>query len=136
MNKFEREETEALFDAIWSRNMRIDIQAHFYDWDIDEDKDVSIDMPRLNRDSVLLKRICSEVIYNRGAMLIRFYARRGMFEIAGINAVNGTGEWSCMSEYELRDNLDIAKNEVPVVLDHGKRECSHFIYSPNLTEEL
>ena len=57
-------------------------------------------------------------------MVIRFFVAREKFEIAGVKALNGTGEWSCFSEYELEDCYEygLDSNEKAIMLPHEKNE--------------
>lgn len=120
LDAVEKKEAESLFREIWDRKVRADINCGFYDWDEDVEKSISYTLPKLDRSmaEMELKRLCANVIYNRGNMIIRFYARRGMFEIAAIKAYNGTGEWENFSDidFEMCFENGIAPNETIIQL--------------------
>jgi hypothetical protein len=122
MDEFEKEEANLLFNAIWNKNMRAEIECDIFDWDTEQERLLSLTVPRKNREKyeTELRKVCATTIYNRGSMYIRFFANRGQFEIVGIKAFNGTGEWSCFSEYELLDCFEegLKPNEKVILLSH------------------
>jgi len=123
LDAFERHEADTLFEAIWNRETRVDINGELYDWDADELRSVSLTVPRLKRTDDIeyeLRRVCAMIIYNRGVMVLRFFADRGRFEIAGINVPEGNGRWESMSKETLTENLNggIDSNETVVMLGH------------------
>ena len=128
MNEFERKEAETLFEAVWSKGVRTEVLIDYYDWDEDEYKEAELDLPRDKRTELPLKKVCADVIYNRGVLMAHFYTRRGMFEIAGVKVFNGTGEWVNLSEDELRESVDFNDNEKAITLPHGENTCSRLVF--------
>lgn len=128
----ETEETESLFKAIWDKNMRFEGTYSFYDWDEDTFDDQSIEVPRKNRDAYMydFKRICASVIYNRGNMLLKFYARRGGYEIVAVHVGDGRGIWECLSKAEIQESyttnegypMSFEDNETVVFLEKEEKE--------------
>lgn len=132
MDEYEQKEADLLFHAIWDRHQRAEITCEMFDWDKDEEMHIEYVLPRDDREEPELRRICNMMVYNRGSMVIRFYARRGLFEIAGVAALNGTGEWSCFSEYELIDCLGgLDANEKAICLPKGENTCARILRMPS-----
>ena len=123
MDAFEIREAELLFDAAWNKNCRFSIMSIYYDWDEDEDFSAQMSVPRKDREEYKteFREACAFTIYNRGIMIFKFLVGRGLFEIAGVKAINGTGEWSSMSEEELSHYLEdgFASTDKYTILDHG-----------------
>lgn len=128
----ETKETESLFNAIWEKNVRMEGSVSYYDWDEDEFFDSSIEVPRKDRDNYQydFKRLCANVIYNRGNMLLKFYSRRGGFEIVGIHVGDGKGTWECLTKSEIQGEytgndgmpMIIEDNETVIFLERPEEE--------------
>lgn len=127
MNDFEIREAELLADAIWEKNMRVEIQSQIFDWDKDEELGISLTVPRDDRNGLRyeLMKVCAKMVYNRGTMVARFFSGRGEFEVAGVKALTGTGEWSCLSEWELSECYEegLYSNEKAIILEHKENDA-------------
>lgn len=124
LDPIERQETESLMSAVWDRNMRFEMSANMYDWDTDREMATNITVPRENRTESMRNEVmllCAKVIYNRGNMLVKFYAGRGSFEYAGIT-VRRSGRWSGLSEFELADEYTNGGGD-PFTLKENERIC-------------
>lgn len=126
LDESELAETESLFQAIWNKNCRVEGSISYYDWDEDEYVSTSICLPKKEREKYMynLKLICAEIIYNRGEMLLRFFVRRGEFELAAVHVGDGRGIWECLSETEILSQytengepMEIEDNETIIFLE-------------------
>lgn len=126
----ERREADSLFKAIWDKNMRLEGSVSYYDWDEDRFFEGGLKVPRKNRDGFEpdLRRVCANVIYNRGNMFLKFFARRGAFEIAGVHVGDGQGVWECLTKAEIQSSYtddngnptQFEDNETVIFLDRDE----------------
>lgn len=121
MDAVEVKETETLFDAIWNRNQRFEGSITYFDWDADSVFDTGITVPRDEREPLYydFKLWCAKIIYNRGSIVVKFYANRGKFEVACI-LVDGDGHWYCIDESAMSERYVDGEGK-PVTLKSNER---------------
>lgn len=121
LDPIEIRETETLFNAIWEKGTRMEGIISYYDWDNDSFVSDSIEVPRKDREGYKydFKRICANIIYNRGNMLLKFYSRRGGFEVVGIHVGDGQGIWECLTKAEIQ-TMYTTNEGAPMVIEDNE----------------
>ena len=111
-DKIEIKETDLLFDEIWDREVRAELDYSYLDYDEDVYYDKSLVLPKKDRDSIKynFKLELATIIYNRGTLFIRLFSGRGKFEVVSIE-VNGDGIWRCLKKSEIEETYDLGEDE-------------------------
>lgn len=111
-DKIEIKETDLLFDEIWDRNVRAELEYSYLDYDEDVYYDKSLILPKKDRDGIEFnfKLELATIIYNRGTLFIRLFSGRGKFDIVSI-VVNGDGIWRCLKKSEVEETYDLGEDE-------------------------
>lgn len=111
-DKIEIKETDLLFDEIWNRNVRAELEYSYLDYDEDVYYDKSLILPKKDRDGIEFnfKLELATIIYNRGTLFIRLFSGRGKFDIVSI-VVNGDGIWRCLKKSEVEETYDLDEDE-------------------------
>ena len=127
MTDTEREEATSLIEEIWEKNQRLEMNFHFYDYEMDSFSDINMSIPRLERENAKseFSEICANMILNRGHLLVKIYCPRGLVEYTAIS-VNENGLWYCMDEAEIaafysdgsQHPLTMSQNERLIYLKH------------------
>lgn len=126
MDEIERNETEALINELWNKNLRLSLTISYYDFSADQFRNLGMSISRLNRDNAKseFKSICADLILNRGSLLAMMYAPRGLVEYAAV-IVDESGKWISLNETEMAAQynnegkpLTMGRNERAVTLNH------------------